>query len=263
MPYKPTPEFAIYGPITAYSKEYPTFTRLISYEHSIKVRESGYEAQREALYSHRQGVTNPLTLIDSIRRSKKELADLTLCNDFDLFVTFTFATHRQNITKCKTRMSKWLKNQKDLHGKFNYLIVPEFHKDGKSLHFHALINKFPGKLNFSGIVQNHSRVYNLPSYRIGFTNATHIKDKSKLSNYIRKYITKDMPKFDGKKRYWCSTGLIRPIVTPNPTIDPWTRQKFIEVYRHKQLSIHQLNGTLPKPINNNEETIKWQTHHKT
>ncbi len=258
MPVYPVHEYETYGLVNAYSKEYPSFTRLITYDSSIKVRTSGYELRLEEPNRIRVGSANPLALIDSIRRTKKEIADITLCNNFELFATFTFAADRQNVDKCKSKMSKWLKNQRELHGKFSYLIVPEFHKDGKSLHYHALLKNYKGKLNFSGVTQNNKKVYHIKSYRLGFTNVTHIQDINKVAHYIRKYVTKDMPKFPGKKRYWCSTGLTRPIVTTNPSIDPFTLKQFVEVYRHKQLAILHLNGTLPKPTTNNEELNKWR-----
>lgn len=250
----PVREFEIYEPITSYSKEYPSFTRLITYENPVKVRASGFVSHDEIVPTGRKKTTpNPLALLDSIRRTKKEIADITLCNDFDMFATFTFSKDRQDVDKCKIRMSKWLKNQRERVGKFKYLIIPEFHKDGKSLHFHALLSKYQGKLHKSGIRQNGKDVYNIKSYRLGFTNVSYIQDKTKVASYIRKYITKDMPKFTGKKRYWCSTGLVRPVITKNPLIDPWTLESFKEVYKRNQLTILHLNATLPMPTNYKEQ----------
>ena len=163
----------------------------------------------------------------SLRRTKKTLRDYVLCNRFELFATFTFKKDRQDITKSKTKMANWIKNQQKRKGKFEYLIVPELHKDQESLHFHALIKKYPGKLNRAKnsktgkrLIRNGRKVYIFPSYTLGFTDVVKIKntseDHSKVGSYIRKYITKDMPLFFGKNRYWVSSGLKLPETEDNP-----------------------------------------------
>lgn len=163
----------------------------------------------------------------SLRRSKKLIRDYALCNDFDMFATFTFATDRQDIDKTKQRMSDWLKNQRNRNGKFRYIIVPEFHKDGVSLHFHALFGGYDGKIEQAinpktgkQLTQNGRAVYQLSGYTLGFNNikllGTNIEDKQKVSSYIQKYITKDMPIFHGRQRYWASKGLTLPNVEDNP-----------------------------------------------
>ena len=165
----------------------------------------------------------------SLRRTRKSIRDYVLCNEFELFVTFTFADERQDEERCRVRMSNWLKNQQKRSGSFSYLIVPERHKDG-ALHFHALLKGYKGEvkpsINPETGKQRRQRgrpVYTLPSYRSGFTNVKKIKatpeSHSKVATYISKYITKDMPLFANKNRYWASLGLKIPDVVYNP--DPW------------------------------------------
>ena len=90
-----------------------------------------------------------------------------------------------------------------------------FHKDG-ALHFHALLSNFNGRLKDSGKKQSGRTVYNMTGYRAGFTTAVPIDhNKGAVSNYIKKYITKDMPLIHGRKRYWISQNLIRPTKTVN------------------------------------------------
>lgn len=162
----------------------------------------------------------------SIRRTRKKIKDYVLCNEFDLFVTFTFRDDRYDVARCKTRMAGWLKNQRARTGKFNYLIVSEFHKD-KALHFHALLGNYAGKLKPSinpntgeQLSQGRHLVYELPSYTLGFTNVKKIESdkdsQTKVGFYIQKYITKDMPLFFGKNRYWASKGLVLPVEEDNP-----------------------------------------------
>lgn len=163
----------------------------------------------------------------SLRRTRKQIKDYVFCNQFDLFVTFTFKDDRQNIDRCKSKMNNWLKNQKKRTGKFNYIIVAEFHKDLQSIHFHALFRGYKGRVEQSinpktdrPIKQGTRYVYELPSYTLGFTNVKKIDDKqdslTKVGFYIQKYITKDMPVFANKNRYWASRGLAKPIIEENP-----------------------------------------------
>jgi hypothetical protein len=163
----------------------------------------------------------------SLRRTKKQISDYVLCNRFELFATFTFAKNRQDIKEKRSQMSHWLKNQRKRNGKFQYLIVPEFHKDQKSLHFHALFYGYLGNIRkainpktHQPIFQSGQPIYTLPEYTLGFTNAKTIagtpEDQAKIASYIKKYITKDMPTFPGKKRYWPSNNLKVPKIEDNP-----------------------------------------------
>ena len=148
------------------------------------------------------------------------------CNDFTLFITFTFdpkkTKDRYSPRVVKRQMRNWLKNQQRRYGKFSYLIVPERHKDG-ALHFHALFAGYTGKLVDSGKKRHGKTSYNLTGYTLGHTQASIIDDSQKAMNYLRKYITKDMPLFPGKHRYWASKGLRRPQVIDNPP--PWDSNK--------------------------------------
>ena len=161
----------------------------------------------------------------SLQRSKTTIKDIILCNSFDLFATFTFKNDRDNVAKCKDRMTNWLKSQQKYHGQFDYIVIPEFHKDGKSLHFHALFKGYTGELRpkiskRTGQqlrIKGHA-VYRFKSWNVGISDASYIDDIHKTSSYITKYVTKDMPQFNGKKRYFVSQGLIRPLKHHN--IDP-------------------------------------------
>lgn len=163
----------------------------------------------------------------SVRRTRKMITNYILCNDFELFVTFTFKENRQDIEKCKKKMYNWLKNQTKRNGKFRYLIVPELHKDKESLHFHAVMGAYTGNLEEainpkSGklLKQKGKQIYVMSGYTLGFNNVKKIdKDDnsaSKVATYIKKYITKDMLMISGQNRYWVSKGLKQPKVIDNP-----------------------------------------------
>lgn len=165
----------------------------------------------------------------SLRRAKKRIGDYILCNDFDMFATFTIKDDRQNSVRSRQRVLGWLKHQRSRNGKFRYLVVPEYHKDGKSLHFHALLGEYTGKIKQAvnpntgkPLVQKGAPVFQLTGYTLGFTNVKLIgttqEDKTRLSAYLKKYITKDMPLFEGKQRYWVSKGLELPNIENNPEL---------------------------------------------
>jgi hypothetical protein len=158
----------------------------------------------------------------SLRRTKQFVSDLAKNNDFDLFATFTFKDDRHDLEKCRTKMSNWLKQTQKRKGKFEYLIIPELHKDG-ALHFHALLSNFSGFLEPATnpktnqpLKRKGRQVFNIKNYRLGFTDVEVIESRDKVANYIRKYITKDMPTFLNRKRYWYSSGLSLPKKVDNP-----------------------------------------------
>ncbi len=170
----------------------------------------------------------------SLRRAKKRIGDYILCNDFDMFATFTIKDDRQNSARSRRRVLGWLKHQRTRNGKFRYIVVPEFHKDRQSLHFHALLGNYTGKVQQASnpntnkpLVQKGVPTFQITGYTLGFTNMKYIgitqEDKTRLSAYIKKYITKDMPLFEGKQRYWVSKGLALPDIENNP--EPWYRHE--------------------------------------
>lgn len=233
------PEYEVYKTVTSYAKLYPNMTKLFVFHKPSMVRISGFEEKHKVYKSRSTYESEPRVILDSIRRTKTRLTDLVISNKFDLFCTFTFATDRQDINKCKRRMQKWLENQHERVGKFDYLIVPEFHKDGKSIHFHALFKDYAGKLSDSGHKTRAGQViYNMSGYRHGFSTAVRIDNIDKVGSYIKKYITKDMPQFNNKKRYWVSHNLTRPDKIANPVVFPYQKQHFTELYEMKTSTLH-------------------------
>jgi hypothetical protein len=233
---------------------YPDFIKIFKANTRHRKLIPGFEASTKQSNS---GLSEPinkaLSEFRSIRRAKQKVRDLIICNDFELFCTFTIATNRQDIAKSKTKIQNWFKNQRSRKGKICYLAVPEFHpkalKEGREeLHFHILIKGFTGELreainpkNGKSLKRYGRQFYNIPSFTLGFTKVQYMdttpETKAKISNYVSKYITKDMPQFFGKNRYYASKNLIRPQKIYNPP--PWFRQhplsqKFINDYGETQ-----------------------------
>lgn len=157
----------------------------------------------------------------SIRRTRTLLNDYVICNQFELFCTFTLDPKkfkkRDNFSACYNRMQTWLHSQRTSHSPdLKYLVVPERHKKG-GYHFHALISHYNGILADSGHKSNCRPVFNIPGWRFGFSTAVKINQEEIgiVGRYVGKYITKDMSKEFGRKRYLASRNLKKPEIKHN------------------------------------------------
>lgn len=218
------------GLVTHYVKIYPDRIKVILFK-------SPYNANPIASSNSKAPVAwltppndDSNSLANSLQRAKTRLSDLVICNDFDLFVTFTLNC-RACIPKCDNQpctcdkavcvrynldyairtMKGWYNNFSKNYRTFPRVQVMELHKDG-GYHFHALFKEYPGNLRVWTKGKDGRQIYTLTSYQKGWSTAKKIYDISGASSYIRKYLTKDMPLFPGKKRYWSSQGLKRPII---------------------------------------------------
>jgi hypothetical protein len=297
--------------IYSVTKKYPEFSRVYLYHEGKSV----FNNYKKSI-GYRENITTPeQSLLDSLRRTKTTISDIAISNHFDMFATFTFncdgckfpcaqkictisTPHtdcptikcncppdqclRLDPEACKRRMHNWLNNQTRRKGKFQYLIVPEWHKKG-GLHFHAMMKNYKGKLNNAhrhktraNYIHKGSQVYNIDTYKNGFTTVKMIPSdtttQAKVSNYIKKYIVKDMPQFKGRKRYWVSRDLIRPVTTIGDllTNNPFVDQNHIKkVYSNGRMDVLRANIqnnlrnspiavmlNLPQPINH-ERMARW------
>lgn len=207
--------------ITDIVKEYNQMYKIVIYKTPL----NRYKIKKETktLSMNTTEALQKLSQFKSIQRTKRIITDYVHCNDFDLFVTFTFdpkKVNRYDLTATYLRMQRWLMVQsrkaKEADLQFKYIIVPEQHKDG-AIHFHALLHGYSFKLKQTNVIQDGRRVYNIPSYRWGFTSATKIPpdEKQRAINYASKYITKDMTTLPNKRRYWASKNLAKPVVEYN------------------------------------------------
>lgn len=192
----------------------------------------------------------------SIRRTQNEIADIIDCNNFEYFGTLTFdpekVTNRYDDKEIYDKTSKWLNNQRRTSPNFEYLLVPERHKDG-ALHFHALFGAYDGNLSYSGKQWHNRPIFNLPAFKYGFTNFTRIEDKHKTANYCRKYITKELMTEKHKRRYWASKNLQKPLRIDNLSFEDITKYP-IDITSgteyendHVQTTIFSLKRTNSRP----------------
>lgn len=168
---------------------------------------------------------NYVPSITSLNRTKNSIRDIVKCNDFKYFCTFTFDPKKVDsfqLNRCWLKMSTWLHHQADRSRErkmnFKYLIIPEQHKSGR-WHFHALISGYVGTLRDTGLKSPALYpIYNMTSFRSGFTTAVEIDSSEHLASYVTKYITKDFVKTFNQRRFFCSRNLVRPVKTINSSV---------------------------------------------
>lgn len=152
----------------------------------------------------------------SVRRSKDSIYKLSLCNDWEFFCTFTFSksNFRYEYDVCIKRFRQWIANiKKRFCPDLKYLFIVEPHKDG-AYHLHGLMSNLGGlpllkKKNW-GIYER----YVIENYNFGRNEISPVVDSARISNYITKYITKELF-FKGlnKHNYFCSRNLNHPEVS--------------------------------------------------
>lgn len=229
---------SIYKSKTRHEIAYLVYARQKTYKYSTEIYisnkpyeklDSGYELVKKNTRSSGVGtITSEEDKLErSVRRSYISMKDIVLCNAFEMFATFTFKAGRDDPELCKEKMCGWLKRQRKIAKSFQYIIVSEFHHDGISLHFHALIKGYKGKVVRSinpktgkPLVKKKREVYDLQNYTLGHCEVYYIgeteEDKIKTGFYLLKYVKKETPIFKNKRRYWASLGLDKPIIIDNP-----------------------------------------------
>lgn len=221
------------------SKEYNNMIKLVVYKNAYPIFSVSKTGKRERRDDY---VPNERSIV----RTKDTIRDIALMNDFTLFATFTFDKRkhdRYNYDHCKYVIETWFATQRHKRGmsELRYLVVPELHKDG-AIHFHALIGGYTGPLKPSGHKVNGRSVYNFTSYRAGFSTAVFIDNREAVAHYVSKYITKDFVKQFGRKRYFCSRYLKRPVKAVNKyrlcQVPPVFRKK---VYENDTCAIYNID----------------------
>lgn len=169
----------------------------------------------------------------SFRRTRSALYMYARQCNWEYFITLTYSPdkieNRYDFSLCMKKVRKWIDNCKMRKAKdLLYLLVPEQHKDG-AWHIHGLLCNTTG-LTFtdSGKRYDGKIVYNLDDWKLGFSTATKVTDTYKVSNYITKYITKDLCAITpGKQRYFVSKSILKPKIF-TALIDPDEVDGFIQ-----------------------------------
>lgn len=168
---------------------------------------------------------------DSQKRARDKVFEIAYANDFDYFITLTLDEKKISRTdkeKIKKALAVWLQNlvaRRD----FKYVICPEYHADGRAIHFHGLCS---GDLDLvdSGLVHCNGEnmraetarqkgvqgqtIYNVDNWKYGFSTLIKLDNqKERTALYITKYVTKDSDKIIGRYYYSGGKGLARSVPT--------------------------------------------------
>lgn len=142
---------------------------------------------------------------------------------FDYVDGMDFEIAKKKFTQSMNDFSKKLKKQGI---EFEYLAVWELQKNG-AYHFHLLTTripnleqyKVPSWLDYDHREDKFERGYGLMYWKYGKSDVQEIKNHAQISTYVSKYILKSFhnvqedtyEQYIGKKKYFASRGLIRPI----------------------------------------------------
>lgn len=226
-------------------------------------RESGYEVcdrfdVKKLLIPEETDCATPedvrqLNIQRAVRRAKVSCFDILECNpDMDAFATMTIspeAATRTSWEECYGLMRSWLSNRvqrRDL----KYVVVPEHHADGKSIHFHAVMNSEALRMERARsptgrlIYRDKKPVFNMSDCDFGYSTVMTVEGESaqdKVAKYIFKYMGKQLgqgARIGG--RYYLHGGRLRlpvyeyaddvnDVLPENLTKTPILHQKSCEI----------------------------------
>lgn len=193
---------------------------------------------------------NEEKLSNAISRAKKVILELSLCNSWDWFCTFTLDKEkydRHDLHKWYKDFSQWIRDQRKKHGcMIRYLLIPELHQDG-AWHIHGLMADLPDDLvSFPELRYIHG--WKVPNYlvkanyqcwleyhkKFGFCSLGQLKNPVAAGFYVTKYIAKSLdssPLSVGQHLYYASHGLMRSTVHThifgdNHIFDRWLVNKY-------------------------------------
>lgn len=166
---------------------------------------------------------NPITRDDSLKRAKDKIFDIAFINGdlWQYFITLTLdktKIDRYDKKEINRKLIKWLNNMVSRYD-FNCLLIPEYHKDG-AIHFHGLCSGYNLKLTYVKLDNKGRKVYNLDNWNLGFSTAIELDDnRTAVSAYITKYVTKDTTKILGNIYYARGRNLKRECQSVYQNID--------------------------------------------
>lgn len=157
---------------------------------------------------------------DNLRRSasraKQKIYEISRNEIWEWFVTLTLSPQkvdRFNYGECCKKVSQWLNNLRKKCPDLKYIVVPEEHEKG-GYHFHGLFSGISeDMISYSGHdhYKTGDKIYNLASYKFGWSTMTKVKNNEACVKYLTKYITKDLiQSTKGRKKYWVSRNVERP-----------------------------------------------------
>ena len=209
------------GIVRAYGEGSYKLTALACY------RNPGVEDPNERRHTAKGKAGNPGKLSQSLSRSKAKVFELSYCNPWELFCTFTLDKtkyNRNDLKKFVGDLSQFIRNYNRLKGvDVKYLFIPERHQDG-AWHIHGFLmglplehltpftldDKLPYKIRAR--LKEGKSVYSWLAYarKFGYTDIELIENNEAVSKYITKYVTEDITRTITELNahvYYCSKGL--------------------------------------------------------
>lgn len=170
---------------------------------------------------------------DNLRRAMRTIEDISLCNPWEWFGTFTISPdkyNRQDLDKFRKDFSQFIKDQRKKYGcHVDYMTVPELHRKLDGWHLHGLLNNLSIKalrpFTLDEKIPSYIRekiklgepVYDWPDYRerFGYVLLEPVRSRDAAARYLVKYLRKDSGKTAAhmelhKHLYYCSKGLKHP-----------------------------------------------------
>lgn len=160
-----------------------------------------------------EALTRDANFQRAMRRARQSIYDYAMCtSSFKYFVTLTISpevAERSSWDSVIKKMSVWLQNAVARKG-LTYLLVPEFHSDGESIHFHGFFNEALDLVESGKKTSDGKKIFNIPAFKLGFNTAIEITgDYTNACKYILKYVGKNSQKV-GKRFYLSGGNLGRP-----------------------------------------------------
>ena len=168
----------------------------------------------------------------AVNRAKVRAFDFIMCNpDLDAFATLTLdgdRIERTSYPEIYGRLRGWLSNRVQRRG-LKYILCPEYHDDGQSIHFHMLANS--GSLDLIGARtpggfparRKGKPVYNIADWDLGFSTAQLIPPtdgREAVAKYIFKYMGKQTGARIGGRYFLHGGDLAAPVVELCDVIPP-------------------------------------------
>lgn len=145
------------------------------------------------------------------------------------------------------------------HKGIKYILVPEFHADCENIHLHGLfdssVEPYLSMFDTSTVLPHYildalesgEDVRNFPDYqrRFGYVSVSRVKNVDAISRYVSKYILKSIRDSECRvahRRFYCSTGLNRPVFDTPSTEDlcslnpSYYSAKIVKVYAKSEES---------------------------
>jgi Pyruvate/2-oxoacid:ferredoxin oxidoreductase gamma subunit len=159
----------------------------------------------------------------SLNRTKRTIKDYAHGTYWDYVITLTLdpkKINRYNKDTIQKQMNIFLTNYRKKNPNFQYMFIPEYHKDN-AIHFHGYLKGIDSSdIKQTAKINKYGRIISnwIPwAKTFGLTRLDPMPDditeRIKMNNYTTKYITLDLmiqAKLYNKKRYYCSKGLPKP-----------------------------------------------------